>query len=66
MATTDQDPKNRNENSMKKEGAQPLPQEAQGRIGRELRNSYSVLLNEPLPDKFTKLIDELAKTEKAK
>jgi hypothetical protein len=40
-----------------------LPPEAQGLIGHQLRQEYRKLLSEPLPDKFTKLLDELAKSE---
>jgi hypothetical protein len=40
-----------------------LPEEARGLIGHQLREEYRRLLAEPLPDKFTKLLDELAKTE---
>ncbi len=43
-----------------------LPTEAQGRIGRELRNAYRNLLDEPLPDKFAKLIQDLANSDKGK
>ena len=37
-----------------------LPTEAQGLIGHQLRQEYKRLLSEPLPDKFSKLLDELA------
>lgn len=47
-----------------KTDAPPLTEQAQGRIGRELRNAYREMLNEPLPDKFSKLIEDLAKSEK--
>jgi len=40
-----------------------LPSEAQGLIGHQLRNEYKRLLSEPLPDKFAKLLDDLAKSE---
>ncbi len=46
--------------------AASLPPEAQGRIGRELRNTYRGLLDEPLPDKFAKLIEDLAESDKGK
>ncbi len=39
-----------------------LTAEAQGQIGRQLRRAYDEMLAEPLPDKFTKLLEELAKT----
>ena len=40
-----------------------LPPEAQGLIGHQLREEYRRLLTEPLPDKFTKLLEELARSE---
>ncbi len=40
-----------------------LPSEARGLIGHQLREEYRRVLAEPLPDKFTKLLDELAKSE---
>lgn len=49
-------------------GGAPGPQtrltaEAQGQIGRQLRRAYEELLAEPLPDRFSKLLEELAKRE---
>lgn len=41
-----------------------LPVEAQGRIGQHLRRVYGEILAEPLPDKFSKLLSELAKSER--
>jgi hypothetical protein len=40
-----------------------LSPEAQGLIGHQLRQEYKRLLSEPLPDKFTKLLQDLAKSE---
>jgi hypothetical protein len=40
-----------------------LSPEAQGLIGHQLRQEYKRLLSEPLPDKFTKLLSDLAKSE---
>ncbi len=40
-----------------------IPAEARGLIGHQLREEYRRLLAEPLPDKFTKLLDELAQSE---
>ena len=40
-----------------------LPPEARGLIGHQLREEYRRLLTEPLPEKFTKLLDELARSE---
>lgn len=42
-----------------------LPREAQGRIGQHLRRVYGEILAEPLPDKLSKLLDELAKSERS-
>ncbi len=42
-----------------------LPREAQGRIGLHLRQAYGALLSEPLPDRFSKLLEELAKSERS-
>lgn len=41
----------------------PLPLEAQKKIGKRLQDVYNHLLIEPLPDKFKKLLEELAKLE---
>lgn len=43
--------------------APPLPAEAQDRIGRHLQQIYGQLLSEPMPDKFAKLLSDLAKSE---
>ncbi|MGQ0671525.1 MAG: NepR family anti-sigma factor [Hyphomicrobium sp.] len=40
-----------------------LPPEVQGELGRQLRQVYGKLLAEPLPDKFTQLLAQLAKPE---
>ena len=40
-----------------------LPAEARGLIGHQLREEYRRVLAEPLPDKFTKLLEDLARTE---
>jgi hypothetical protein len=42
-----------------------LPREAQGRIGQHLRRVYGEILSEPLPDKFSQLLDSLGKTERS-
>jgi hypothetical protein len=39
----------------------PLLSEFEGKIGRHLRRYYSVRLADPLPEKFTELLDRLAK-----
>jgi len=38
-----------------------LPPEVRGALGRELRRNYMSLVHEPLPDRFSKLLDQLAK-----
>lgn len=40
-----------------------LTAESQGQIARQLRRAYEEMLAEPLPAKFTKLLEELAKKE---
>lgn len=42
-----------------------LPPEVQGRLGEELRRSYSKLVSEELPDKFQKLLDQLGRASKS-
>lgn len=44
-------------------GPTPLPVEIQGKIGSELKQVYSRMLAEPMPDKFAKLLESLGKTE---
>ena len=53
-------------NSMERNGAERavLPKEAHGRIGQQLRRIYGDMLAEPLPDKFSQLLDELSKSER--
>ena len=40
-----------------------LPPELQGQLGKRLRESYSELVNQPIPDKFLLLLEELKKSE---
>lgn len=40
-----------------------LPPELQGQLGKRLRESYSDLINQPVPDKFLALLEELKKCE---
>ncbi|HPG89478.1 MAG TPA: NepR family anti-sigma factor [Hyphomicrobium sp.] len=50
------------ENNMAKiDGA--LPRELQGAIGKQLKHVYGQMLAEPLPDKFTQLLESLSKTD---
>jgi Anti-sigma factor NepR len=47
------------------EGPQLSPN-LQGHLGRQLRAVYSELIQEPMPDKFSKLLEELAASQKVK
>ena len=38
-----------------------LDQEIQGGLGQKLRTLYQELVNEPIPDRFVKLLNELEK-----
>lgn len=40
--------------------------EAQRRIGRDLRLLYAGVLNQPLPERLTRLVDELAAQDRSK
>ena len=40
-----------------------LPPELQGQLGKRLRESYSDLVKQPIPDKFLVLLEELKKSE---
>ena len=40
-----------------------LPPELQGQLGKRLRESYSELVKQPIPDKFLLLLEELKKSE---
>lgn len=44
-------------------GGVPLAPAIQGKLGSKLREQYGVLLSEPLPNKFTDLLDQLARSE---
>jgi anti-sigma factor NepR-like protein len=49
------------EEQMTNEGETPsLPPEVSAAIGRELQRVYEQQLKEPIPDRFTKLLDDLA------
>lgn len=39
---------------------QTLPPEVQASIGRQLKRVYADIVAEPMPDRFGKLLDELA------
>ena len=40
-----------------------LPAELQGQLGKRLRELYSDLVKQPVPDKFLMLLEELKKSE---
>ena len=42
----------------------PLPPELQGQLGKRLREAYSDLVNQPVPDKFLTLLEQLKTSEK--
>lgn len=44
--------------------APPLPEAASDAIALKLRASYAELVNAPIPDRFSKLLDELSKASK--
>ena len=43
-----------------------LTPEAQERIGQSLRRAYAGLLTQPLPDRFARLLHDLASPERAR
>jgi hypothetical protein len=40
-----------------------LPKDVQSHLGRKLRAVYGEMMQEPVPDKFLNLLDQLAKAE---
>lgn len=47
-------------------GVPPLNPAIQGHLGRQLRTMYKTLVDEPVPDRFKKLLDELKAKEDSK
>ncbi|MEZ5852331.1 MAG: NepR family anti-sigma factor [Hyphomicrobiaceae bacterium] len=45
-------------------GEQSLPPEIQASIGRQLKRAYAEIVSEPLPDRFSKLLNDLARSNK--
>lgn len=43
--------------------APALPPELQGQIGKKLREAYTELVTEPVPDRFVMLLQKLKKQE---
>lgn len=46
-------------------GGSKLSSEVRNRLGRHLRVVYAKLVEEPVPERFFKLLEELEATEKA-
>ena len=44
----------------------PLPTDVQAFIGRQLRAVYNDVVNEPVPDRFVKLLEELERKQGGK
>lgn len=55
------DPKDR---SAMPEAEAALPNELQGQIGKKLREAYSELVAEPVPDRFIELLQQLKAKER--
>lgn len=46
-----------------REGGMLLPSAVQEHLGRQLRAAYSVLVNEPIPEKLVELLRKLEKKQ---
>jgi len=46
-------------------GGRALSDKAVEQIGRKLRESYDEVVNAPVPDRFTTLLDELEKVDRS-
>lgn len=46
------------------EGSGGVSKDSQDAIGKQLRRMYGRLVSEPLPERFTKLLEELGKADK--
>jgi hypothetical protein len=53
----------RHEDAISMEQPASLDEAIQGAIGRKLRESWDEVVNEEVPDKFRKLLDQLKKSE---
>ncbi|MFN0218262.1 MAG: NepR family anti-sigma factor [Hyphomicrobium sp.] len=51
------------DDSMTPSIATPLPKELQGQIGNKLREAYSQLVAEPVPDRILELLQKLKSKE---
>lgn len=47
-------------------GSAPLERDIQTRLGDKLREVYSDVVNEPVPDRFVDLLNQLEQSEKNK
>lgn len=48
----------------KQKKSRPLSETAVRQIGEKLRENYDQILNEPVPDRFAALLEELEKSER--
>lgn len=65
MGTSDDTGKSKHMNSALAEREIPaLPTELQGQIGKKLREAYTELVTEPVPDRFVQLLQQLKNKEK--
>ena len=55
-----------NQSGAVQQEAPPLPEAASDAIALKLRATYGELVNAPIPDRFSKLLDELSKASKRK
>ncbi|MEM8750652.1 MAG: NepR family anti-sigma factor [Pseudomonadota bacterium] len=44
----------------------PIDSDIQAKLGEKLKDAYSDVINEPVPDRFLDLLDQLEKAEKNK
>jgi hypothetical protein len=51
------------ETSPRKEAAPAMDPELQAHIGRHLKAAYEDILNQPVPDRFRQLLDQLSDSE---
>ena len=54
------------EDNVRRGSGPALSRSLQGHLGRQLRAVYTELIHEPMPDKFAKLLEELATSKPQK
>ena len=64
MAATDKEGSGVGPTNSSANAGVPLPPELQGQLGKRLREAYSDLVNQPVPDKFLTLLEQLKTNEK--